>query len=96
MNTLIENTQSAIEAPEVIEAMKVLAKHKLGVCMPHSHAENGEFTELPSGIVSFEEDLKVSFHNAEHPPVKNSVAVGWRWNPDTGMVEAIARCVVWC
>jgi hypothetical protein len=96
MNQMIERAKSATTSPEVVEAMKLLAKHGLGVCMPHAHDANGDFVELASGIVAYEEDLKVSFYPTGSTPTDKVIAVGWRWNTETSAIEEIQRCAAWC
>jgi hypothetical protein len=96
MNSMVERAQVVATTPEIVEAMKILSKHGLGVCMPHAHDGNGNFIDLAPGVVGYEENLKVSFHTAESAPVKKAIAVGWRWNPEKSEVEEIQRCAAWC
>jgi hypothetical protein len=77
---------------KIIQAMQTLAEFGLGVSVPHAHDEKGNFTALESGVISCEENSRVSFHTKENIPYDNPVAVGWRWNQDTQLVEITNSC----
>jgi len=79
----------AIENPEVQGMVRRLAEFGLGVMVPHSHTDQGEFLPLPSDKVSFEQGLRVSFKDKDDPALQSSIAVGWRWDAGT---QTIARC----
>jgi hypothetical protein len=93
MNPLVEKAHQAIANPEVQEILKKLSEHGLGVFMPHIHdLETGDFIPLPPGIVSVENNLKVSFHHASEVEVANSVPVAWIWDNSTQTAMACGGC----
>jgi hypothetical protein len=79
LHPMFRASQEAINNEEVRKAAQVLAKHNLGVCIPHMHdEETREISPLPSGIVACERDLKVSFE--EVTDTVQLTPVAWRWN----------------
>jgi hypothetical protein len=66
-----------------------LSQYGLGVFAPHAHGEDGAIQPLPRGMVSYEQNLKVSFIPQTSVP-SDSIAVGWRWN--NGAMEVCAHC----
>ncbi|WP_288421544.1 hypothetical protein [uncultured Acinetobacter sp.] len=98
MNSKYDKTKVIAENEEVREALKTLSKYGLGILMVHSHDENGNFSDLPKGVVAYEEDLKVTF-KAESPEDKQDyMPVAWQWDEDSGEAVAISSCKVhqWC
>lgn len=92
-NAMVVKAQQAITTPEVQEMLKKLSEYGLGIFMPHMHEpETGNFIPLPSGIVSVENDLQVSFHNASEVAVANSVPVAWIWDNATQTAMACGGC----
>jgi hypothetical protein len=72
--------QDELAMQEIENASKVLAKYNLGICFPHMHNEsNGNILPLPSGIVSKERDLQVSFQAVSHV-AQDGIPVAWRWD----------------
>jgi hypothetical protein len=90
MKEFIRETQRALESEEVQQAARVLAKHNLGICIPHIHdQETGALLPLPPGIVACERDLKVSFESVTDIE-ETLTPVAWRWN--TTAIEVCASC----
>lgn len=71
------------------EIAEELAGFGLGIFTPHTHNKDGSFSPHKSGIISYENNLKVSFIPIESAP-KNAVAVGWVWNGEN--IEVCAGC----
>lgn len=93
LNKLPENlqiAQRAIETEELQEIIKQLAKHNLGVCMPHMHTEGGKFAELPKDLIQVERKLVTSFVPASAIESGTMVPVVWRWVD--GMVVSASSC----
>lgn len=67
-----------------------LSSYGLGVCVPHSHKEDGSIVDLPVGMVSVEQDLKVSFMLAEEVEKDHFVPIAWRWESDG--VNVVSLC----
>lgn len=82
--------QAAVETEEVQDALKLLAKYNLGVCMPHMHRQRGEFIDLPSGTVGVED--RTDFMSTEESLGVGALPVAWRWRD--GSVEATGSCHV--
>lgn len=79
MKALIKAAQEAVNDEEVQQAARTLAKYGLGICIPHMHDEKtGELLPLPTGMISCEQDLKVSFKDIAHLD-RGMVPVAWRW-----------------
>lgn len=73
--------QKAIKTREVQDIMKQFSRYNLGVCMPHMHVREGEFTELPADTISLEQ--KSAFIPASEADPINTLPVAWRWMKDT-------------
>ena len=82
----------AVELPDVQEMMRRLAKYGLGIAVPHMHGDDGQFLPLPVNRVALEDDLQVSFRNAEDAELQDFIPVMWRSEPG----EVAARCVQRC
>jgi len=75
---------------EVQQAARILAKHGLGICIPHMHdGRTGEIIPLPSGVVACERDLQITFEKIADAQGKMT-PVAWRWN--AGELEVCANC----
>ena len=90
MHPMVERAQRAVELPEVLELMKKLAEHGLGVFMPHIHPPEGGFAPLPAGTVQLEGNLKVSFVDESCEDLRSAIPVGWTWSE--GKAKASASC----
>lgn len=85
--------QSAVQLPEVQEMLRRLSAYKLGIFMPHMHAEQtGEFEALPDDLVQVESGLAVSFRASKEVEREKSLfmPVGWLWRG--GKLTAAAAC----
>ena len=85
--------QAAIPLPEVQEMLRRLSEYKLGIFMPHMHAEQtGEFEVLSDGLVQVESGLEVSFQASEEIEQKKAqfMPVGWLWRG--GKLTTAAAC----
>ena len=91
----LRKAQDSIKLPEVQEMVKKLSEYGLGVHMPHMHDSEGHFHPLPENTVSFENDLKVSFRNIEHPSTTRALPVGWRWSEKLQAVAYCDECGCW-
>lgn len=81
MSEIVRLAQDASGTKEIREIAEALAKYKLGICIPHMHDEQtGELVALPSGIISCERNLKVSFEDAAVAEGQSMVPIAWRWN----------------
>jgi hypothetical protein len=80
MATSVANLDSVLTDPEVLNALKVLGRRGLGVTVLHSH-DGGSDVMVPfvPGTVQFEDDLQVSFVDADDPVVEGSVPVTAAW-----------------
>lgn len=84
--------QESIHLPEVLSAMRLLAKYNLGVFMPHMHdPRTGEFQVLPSDVVTYENGLKVSFESMSKLSEDNVIPVAWIWSE--GGPGTVAGCI---
>ena len=85
--------QAAIQLPEVQEMLRRLSDYKLGIFMPHIHAEQtGEFEVLADDVVQVESGLEVSFRASEEVEQKSAqfMPVGWLWRG--GRLTTSAAC----
>ena len=85
--------QAAIQLPEVQEMLRRLSDYKLGIFMPHMHAEQtGEFEVLADDVVQVESGLEVSFRASEEVEQKSAqfMPVGWLWRG--GRLTTSAAC----
>ena len=85
--------QAAIQLPDVQEMLRRLSQYKLGIFMPHMHAEQtGEFEVLPDGLVQVESGLEVSFQASEEVEREKALfmPVGWLWRG--GKMTTAAAC----
>jgi len=81
LNEMIRSAQEAIASNDVREAAKTLATYNLGICIPHMHdLETGEIVGLPSGWMSRERNLRVSFDKITPTSDSSMVPVAWRWD----------------
>lgn len=93
----LRTAQEAIHLPEVQEMLRRLAEHRLGIFMPHIHAEeSGELQPLPDNLMQVEAGLEVSFKSTEE--ISNQpdrfLPVGWLWRG--GAPTPVAACeMVW-
>jgi hypothetical protein len=62
----------------------------LGVCLPHSHDDEGQFVPLAAGKLSLEQDLIVSFVDTDSPAGRAAMPVAWMWRESS--VSVIAGC----
>lgn len=91
MNELPESmqiAQKAIRTKEVQDIIKKLADYNLGVTMPHMHHVEGEFSELPTGMISLEQ--KSDFILEKDADPVNTLPVSWRWKD--GKVVTAGSC----
>ena len=89
----LQIAQAAIELAEVQEMLRRLSEYKLGIFMPHMHAEQtGEFEVLPDGLVQVESGLEVSFQASEEVEREKALfmPVGWLWRG--GKLSTAAAC----
>lgn len=98
MSTIEDKARMAAENEEVIAAMKTLSKFGLGVLLVHAHDGQGNFTNLKSGVVAYEENLKVTFRQPDPKADADYVPVAWAWDEDSGCVRQIMKCrtAQWC
>jgi hypothetical protein len=90
MNHNYEKAQKFLNTTEGVEIARSLATHGLGIFVPHMHEDSsGEALPLPTGVVSHEDNLRVSFKNRQELDGK-AVPVGWRWNGTE--VEMCSAC----
>jgi hypothetical protein len=80
--------QRAIETKEVRSIMEQLARYNLGVCMPHMHIREGEFSELPPDMISLEQQS--DFIPATQADPVTTLPVAWRW--EKGVVIIAGSC----
>ena len=81
MKEVFAQAEEFLSTDEGREIAKALAKHGLGICIPHMHEEDsGTPTHLPPGMVSHETNLQVSFVESQALDPVNAVPVAWRWN----------------
>jgi hypothetical protein len=92
MRNLVLEAQDDIMRPDVQAAMQTLARYGLGVNVPHKHNSSGDFEPLNDRTVSFEQGLKVSFHDESEIGADDSIAVAWRWDEATGQVRITGKC----
>ena len=92
MNASIQNAINAVARPDVQAIIQELAKHGLGVCVPHMHSDAEGFAQLPSDIVAVEENLVVSFKARDE--VKGAIPVAWRWDNELKAVQLCQCCNV--
>ncbi|MDE2183472.1 MAG: hypothetical protein KGJ78_10675 [Alphaproteobacteria bacterium] len=78
------------EKARVEEIARELARHGLGIFVPHAHNADGQFMPLPTGTVAYEKDRVVSFIQQDNIP-SLATAVGWRWT-DNGLCVCAACC----
>ena len=91
--TDLKIAQAAIQLPEVQEMLRRLSDYKLGIFMPHMHAERtGEFEVLADGLVQVESGLEVSFQASEEVEQGKTqfMPVGWLWR--NGKLTTSAAC----
>lgn len=87
----LANALAAVNEPEVIAAMKLLAQHGLGVCLPHMHSATRDFDELPTGMVQVERNQRVTFEAADTLAAAEFIPVAWRYEEANGVMR-IAEC----
>lgn len=92
MTNFVVAVQDDITRPEVQAAMQMLAKYGLGINVPHMHDSSGGFEPLKDRTISFEQGLKVSFHDESEVRSDESVAVAWCWDEATGQVRVTGKC----
>ena len=80
--------QQAIQTQEIKDIIKRLAEFNLGICMPHMHLQEGEFSELPSDMLSLE--VKSDFIFIKDTDKENTLPVAWRWH--NGQVITAGSC----
>lgn len=90
MNPVIQRAINAVSKPDVQAMIQELAKHGLGVCVPHMHNEEEGFAQLPNEVVAVEENLVVSFKSRDS--VTNAIPVAWRWNKELQTVQMCQCC----
>ncbi len=87
----LRDAQNAIGLTEVVEAMKMLSKYGLGICMPHLHTDSESgFSVLPVGMRQVERDQLVTFE-PESAASDGLIPVAWRYEETHG-VARIAEC----
>ena len=92
----LKTAQEAIHLPEVQEMLRRLSKYKLGIFMPHMHAENtGEFQPLPDEVMQVESGLEVSFQPTIELANQSErfLPVGWRWRAGASTPAAVCEMV---
>ncbi len=70
----VRRAMEAVELDEVKRAAAVLAKHGLGVFVPHMHTDDVDFAEMPHDMVQVERNCVVSFKPRSEA---TGVPVGW-------------------
>lgn len=91
----IEQALNAIDLPEVQDLIRKLGQYNLGVCIPHMHRLEQDFSVLPSDTVQIEENCKVRWMlRSELSETQESVPVAWRWIDDA--VHPHAACWQYC
>ncbi len=93
----LQIAQAAIQLAEVQEMLRRLSKYKLGIFMPHMHAEQtGEFEVLPDGLVQVESGLTVSFHASEEVEQGSAqfMPVGWLWRGGKSTTSAACEMIL--
>ena len=88
--------QAAIQLPDVQEMLRRLSQYKLGIFMPHMHAEQtGEFEVLPDGLVQVESGLEVSFLDSKEVEQGKAqfMPVGWLWRGGKLTTSAVCEMV---
>lgn len=88
MKSFEDKARIAAENEEVIAAMKTLSKYGLGVLLVHAHDSQGNFTELKSGVVAYEENLKVTFREPDPKTDASYLPVAWVYDEDAGCVRS--------
>lgn len=96
MATSIEDAIAAIQDPDVQDMIKRLSDYGLAVTVPHMHGENGGLLPLPSGTVSVEQNLRVSFTDEDVLDRDGIVPVMWRWNEKTSTISVAGGCGLEC
>lgn len=92
------NSTSVIKSPdfqnqELISIMKKLSETwGLGVCIPHSHDNDGNFDRLADDMIALEQDQVVSFVERDSPAALNSIPVAWIWR--ASRQEIINACCI--
>ena len=93
----LRTAQEAIHLPEVQEMLRRLSESKLGIFMPHMHAEQtSEFQPLPDGVMQVESGLEVSFQPTGEIANQTDrfLPVGWFWRG--GASTPVAACeMIW-
>ncbi len=84
------DAQRAVETPEVQRLIKELAKHNLGVYMPHMHLSD-DFQEQPAGVLQVE--VKSDFVPAAQFKELGVLPVAWRWHEDGVIVSGSCHIV---
>lgn len=82
-------TPGTADYERISAIVKELSSYGMGIFFPHAHDERGTIVELPFGTVSLEQNLCVSFVEANKSP-SASVPVGWRWNGSN--IDVCAMC----
>lgn len=95
VNAITKSIES-VSNPEVVAMIEKLSEFGLAVSVPHMHDESGGFEELPCGMVSVEENLKVTFKNQSKIDDDQILPVMWRWNKKEEKVEVAAGCGLEC
>ena len=88
--------QAAIQLPEVQQMLRRLSEYKLGIFMPHMHAEqSGDFEVLPDGLMQVESGLEVSFQASEAVELEKAqfMPVGWLWRGGKSTTSAACEMV---
>lgn len=92
----VKNAIKAINNSEVQEMIKKLSEYGLAVAVPHMHGINGDFLPLPDDIVSFEDNLEISFVQKDDLNSESTIPVMWRWNEKLKLISVTARCGLEC
>lgn len=87
----LQRAQAAVALPEVVAAMQMLAKHGLGICMPHAHSAERDFDVLPVGMVQVERNQIVTFETADTAQAMTRIPVAWRYEEANG-VARVTEC----
>ena len=80
---------SEADQERVAALAQQLSQYCLGIFAPHRHGDDGLIQPLPSNLISYEKDLKVSFVPSDRD-LENAIAVGWQWKD--GKLGVFARC----
>jgi hypothetical protein len=82
-------SSGTIEYGRLVTIARELSAYGLAITAPHMHCMDGTVSTLPSGMLSYEKNLKTSFLAASETK-KFDIPVSWRWNGSD--LEVCAAC----